>query len=148
MHFDRAFNGLWTFLGASDQGGPRSPEWLMLLWAVKRVADGMRMSRWSEVHAELAAVLDAGQGRVGTATDQGHGNARSSRYVTRHCGRSERGRQLPADSSQQRWWPDQEDPAIGLSEPAFDLLHSGQKREQFLPVLRSFVGQSAKSPNL
>ncbi|WP_261575340.1 hypothetical protein [Frankia gtarii] len=118
----------------------------MLLWAVERITDGVRLSRWSEVRAELAAVLDAG----------GSGNADGSRardfpvVALRDSPLWEirAGTPVPpADSSQQRRWLDQEDPAIGLSEPAFDLLRVGRNRERFLSVLRSFVDKSTKSSN-
>ncbi len=113
---------------------------------MERVTAGVRLSRWSEVRAELEAVLDAGSsgGADGsTAREFPVVALRDSLLWEIRAGTPV----PPGDSSQQRWWLHQEDPAIGLSEPAFDLLRDELNRNRFLATLRPFVGMVTKSPD-
>ncbi|MBL7489318.1 HNH endonuclease [Frankia sp. AgB1.9] len=141
MDLDDAIDALAMLRMASRQGAQLPYQPLVLLWAAERAAtEDTRLTRWSHARADLAAML-------ATNSDQDQGRAAPEYPVValRHSPLWEieaNSPPPPAHSSQPRRWLDREDPAFGLSAPAFELLRDGQSRERFVTALREVVEQS------
>lgn len=128
---------------ASARGVLLPHQSLTLLWAVERIADGVRLSRWSEVRDELAAALAAGgsvdrrrvapEYPVVALRDSPLWEIRASTAAP------------TARSSQARRWLDGEDPEFGLSAPVYDLLRDERNRAQFVAALHRLLGRAAAS---
>lgn len=142
MDLDDALSALATLRRASNRGALLPHQPVTLLWAVEyAAAEGVRLSRWSQVREGLAAALAAGG-----AADPRRAAPEYPVVALRESPLWEIRASTPpppAHSSQPRRWLDQEDPEFGLSAPVFELLREDHNREQFVVALRALVEQAA-----